>query len=102
MEDILKKILELDRAEHALTEDARKVRQDTEDKLRETKKEIKQKYFEKSEQMICKIENKAKLEAEEQNRLSDEETDRQISELTAVARQNFESYVADITAHIIG
>lgn len=101
VEDILKKILELDNKEHELTEEARRVRLDTENKLRESKKEIKEKYIERSESMIRKIKDKADSEVEEQNRLSDEETDRQIAEMSAVAKQNFDSYVARITLNIL-
>lgn len=102
MEDILKKILELDHKEHELTEEARRVRLDTENKLRESKNEIKEKYIEKSESMIQKIKDKADSDVEEQNRLSDEETDRKIEELSAIAKQNFEGYVNQITSNIIG
>ena len=96
MKEILNKIMELDKIEHNMIEEAESIRNSALEDIECRKEELKEEYLNKALSDAEKKNEKAKIEAEEELKASDENTKKAIAELEKIYNAEKDKYIEDI------
>lgn len=102
MEDMIKRILELDHMEQELTEKAEKVRQEAEQTVGEMKNELKEDYLTRARKRAEENSRKEQDEADREWAGIQEKTQASMNRLEKAYEENSARWVGDITERVVG
>ncbi len=102
MEDMIAKIIEMDKKARDMTDAAQKNKLDYENQIIATKENIKNDYLERAKKRIAINEESAKKRAVSSLRLVEEQDSKTIENLNRTYAQNGDKWVDEIVSRVIG
>ena len=102
MEDMIARIVEMDKKARDMTDEAIKSKLDYEQKIIQTKERIKNDYLERAKKRISVNQQTAQKKADEKLILLKEKNSTIIKELENTCRENFDEWVEQIVARVVG
>lgn len=102
MEDMISKIIEMDKKARDMTDAAKKSKIDHEQQIIQTREKIKNDYLERAKKRIAVNQQTAKKKADEELKLIEKRNEEVIKALESSYQENGDSWVEEIVRRVVG
>lgn len=102
MQDMVERIVEMDKHARELTDEAKRLKVGSEDRIKAKKEELRQNYLEKVNERLELIRKAEVKTADDELKLISERQKKLEEQLNDMYTQNCDAWVAEIVARVIG